>query len=424
MSINLAVVSLAIAGIYAVGLVILRAPIFSSLISNKDLFKQILIIHVDLSVLYWMLNIISHEIIQDINNRKNIFIQTTQNLALFSLVLVGLSPLARETDCYLNNYIPILHNVIFISGLGLFMSCQTLIAIMGLVLARSITIKAISVSIIISILSFIISAYKINFIEYELDHYTFYEWLFWGGGHLLQFVYCSGMIIIWCVLFNLDSKQSSIAALILINTLLMLPGLLVQLYYPINSSEYIDFYTQHMKYFGGLIPTIACCIIVFFYYSYQKSQSYLINSKVYVVSFWLSVLLFFVGGLLGILISGVNVTIPAHYHGGIVGITIAFMGYAYLKVSNGDDNFPAKKAITQLWLYAIGQLIHILALAYSGGYGALRKNPDGTLVYEAKIAMSVMGVGGMIAIIAGLMFVMIYAKSYFSYKRTEGTNIL
>ena len=39
---------------------------------------------------------------------------------------------------------------------------------------------------------------------------------------------------------------------------------------------------------------------------------------------------FGIGGLIGFLISGSNVTIPAHYHGSIVGVTLALMGVCYL----------------------------------------------------------------------------------------------
>lgn len=48
----------------------------------------------------------------------------------------------------------------------------------------------------------------------------------------------------------------------------------------------------------------------------------------------LSFLLFAFSGIIGLLISVVHVTIPAHYHGSIVGITIAIMGYVCLRVND------------------------------------------------------------------------------------------
>ncbi|WP_225538082.1 hypothetical protein [Wolbachia endosymbiont of Mansonella perstans] len=46
-----------------------------------------------------------------------------------------------------------------------------------------------------------------------------------------------------------------------------------------------------------------------------------------------SFVLFICGGMLGMLTIEGNVTIPAHYHGSVVGITIAFMNLSVAKTS-------------------------------------------------------------------------------------------
>ena len=51
--------------------------------------------------------------------------------------------------------------------------------------------------------------------------------------------------------------------------------------------------------------------------------------RAYASALILSLILFAAGGTLGLMISGQNVGIPAHYHGQIVGITLALMGLAY-----------------------------------------------------------------------------------------------
>ena len=152
-----------------------------------------------------------------------------------------------------------------------------------------------------------------------------------------------------------------------------------------------------------------------------------------------SILVFFAGGLIGVLISGINLSIPAHYHGSIVGISIAFLGFAYifcfrdsvfaipdqtlskklftfslsLKQSNYVSNSPSnysKWPNIQLIVITFGQLLHIAGLALAGGYGILRKNPDGEIALAAKFYMGMLGGGGLIAIIGGLMFVYICVK--------------
>ena len=151
-----------------------------------------------------------------------------------------------------------------------------------------------------------------------------------------------------------------------------------------------------------------------------------------------SVLVFFAGGLIGVLISGINLSIPAHYHGSIVGISIAFLGFAYIFCFHDSVTIPAqtlsrklftfspspKQSIVggnslfsyskwpniQLVIITFGQLLHIAGLALAGGYGILRKNPDGEIALAAKFYMGMLGGGGLIAIIGGLMFVYICVK--------------
>jgi hypothetical protein len=55
-------------------------------------------------------------------------------------------------------------------------------------------------------------------------------------------------------------------------------------------------------------------------------------------------------------------------------------------------------------------VLHIGGLAWSGGYGVLRKDPSTALSIKAKISMGIMGLGGMLAVIGGLMFVVICVR--------------
>ncbi|RYE12673.1 MAG: hypothetical protein EOP34_10370 [Rickettsiales bacterium] len=122
----------------------------------------------------------------------------------------------------------------------------------------------------------------------------------------------------------------------------------------------------------------------------------------------MSMILFFIGGIIGLLIVNINVTIPAHYHGAIVGVTIAIMGICYRFVDIlYNIKINKKWQIIQSYIYGGGQLLHILALGFSGGYGALRKTPGAELNFKAKISMGIMGLGGLTAIIGGIIFVIL-----------------
>ncbi|MGI4753462.1 MAG: hypothetical protein ACRYE8_07085 [Janthinobacterium lividum] len=54
---KLGIISLGFAGLYSVVLVVLRTPQLASFFLNPQIFKSALIIHVDLSVLIWLLSI-------------------------------------------------------------------------------------------------------------------------------------------------------------------------------------------------------------------------------------------------------------------------------------------------------------------------------------------------------------------------------
>ncbi len=146
--------------------------------------------------------------------------------------------------------------------------------------------------------------------------------------------------------------------------------------------------------------------------------------RVYVAALLMSLILFGGGGVLGLMINGQNVTIPAHYHGSIVGVTLALMGAAYAMLP--EFGYPSvarwRLAFWQPIIYGVGQLMHIGGLAYSGGYGVLRKTPDAaaSLPMNLKISMGIMGLGGTLAIIGGLLFVIVMGKACLHQRRATG----
>ncbi|CAN0560063.1 unnamed protein product, partial [Ectocarpus sp. 12 AP-2014] len=71
----------------------------------------------------------------------------------------------------------------------------------------------------------------------------------------------------------------------------------------------------------------------------------------------------------------------------------------------------------QVIILTVGQLLHVagLGLALAGGYGVLRKSPNGDIALSAKVYMGMVGGGGLIAIIGGLMFVYICVRNLYQF---------
>ena len=128
-----------------------------------------------------------------------------------------------------------------------------------------------------------------------------------------------------------------------------------------------------------------------------------------------SLLLFAAGGLIGFMIRGSDVRVPAHYHGSIVGVTLALMGLAYALLPRlGFAEVRGRIAVAQPWLYAGGQLLHIVGLLWSGGYGVQRKVAGAEQALRSPqeiFGMGLMGLGGLVAIVGGMLFIVVVLRA-------------
>ena len=136
----------------------------------------------------------------------------------------------------------------------------------------------------------------------------------------------------------------------------------------------------------------------------------------------LSVSVFGLGGTLGLFIDGADTRTPAHYHGVLGGINLAFMGlfYAFFLPLMGRGVEATRPVRLSVWFYATGQFLHVLGLFLAGGYGAPRKTAGvaGSIdSLGAQIGLYGLGVGAVIAVIGGVMFVWIAARASIGYPK-------
>jgi heme/copper-type cytochrome/quinol oxidase subunit 1 len=178
--------------------------------------------------------------------------------------------------------------------------------------------------------------------------------------------------------------------------------------FDVGSAEHVLFFTSHMQYAGGLAATPLALVLL---YGLWRAPPATPNARGLRAALFSSIALFVIGGCIGFMIRGANVTIPAHYHGSIVGVTLAFMGLTYYLLPKLGYSEPNPKwLMAQPLVYGGGQLLHIAGLAWSGGYGVQRKVAGSEQVLEGlerKISMGLMGAGGLIAIIGGIIFIVI-----------------
>jgi len=250
-----------------------------------------------------------------------------------------------------------------------------------------------------------------------LDSRIYYELVFWGGGHVLQFAYTLLMLVGWLWLVSAIGARLPLSPRVV--TLLFAIALLsvfltpiTYLAYDVTSVEHHRMQTLLMRFGGGLvIPPIALAVS----WALWRMPRVAPESRPLRSSLIASLVLFSAGGLIGFLITGSNVRIPAHYHGCIVGVTLAMMGVVYHLLPRFGFAAPRSRVATwQPGVYGAGQLMHIIGLVWSGGYGVQRKVAGAEQVLRStqeNLGMGLMGLGGLVAIVGGVMFVVIVLRA-------------
>lgn len=420
----LALVSLVFAGIYSLLLVLARTPAVQEIIPFLDFFHISLVVHVDLSVLIWLLSMAG--VFWSLSSRREMPLWDRASfwLAAAGTAIVIVSPFLGAGDPLMNNYVPLLRHPLFYIGLGMFTAgiFSHLVRCMltrdhdktldgagalrfGATLAALITAVA--------ILAFLASLLGM---PADMDGQVYFEFLFWGGGHVLQFSYTLLMMLAWIILSSNSGCDFELTPRLALTFLLILalPVLTVPFFYiahDIVSPGHRLAFTELMKY-GGLscLPLGAAVVASF------RGASKPIGEARYLRSALISsIVLFAVGGFLGFMISGLDIVIPAHYHGSTVGVTIAFMGLAYYLMPRlGFGAIPERMAFWQPIIYGSGQLMHIIGLAWSGGYGVQRKTAglaQGVDRLGEVAGMGLMGLGGLVSVIGGLLFLIVAYRS-------------
>jgi len=411
----LGVLALIGSGVLAVLLVLSRTPGIQDVFPLKDLFRAALVVHVDLSVAVWFMAFAA--VIWSAVGGAGCAGLGWLGFALAALgtALMSVSPFFPGAEPVLNNYIPVLKQPLFFAALWIFAAGSTLTVLRALITIWPLGLRAEplrlgaflgAVAAALALLAFYWSAAAVPWIDAVL----YYEVLFWGGGHALQFQHSLLMIVAWLWIAAQLGQPWPLSprALAVLFWLAAVPLLAVPAIYwlvPVGSLPHVELFAKLMiwghPYMGPLVVLAALLLWRARGLPDEPAKS----------AFVASFVLFLLGGVLGYMIHGVNVVIPAHYHGSTVGVTLAFMGLTYVLLPElGFARAEGRLAVWQPYVYGGGQLVHVLGLAWSGGYGVQRKvaGADQFLTtLPQKVGMGMMGLGGLIAVIGGLMFVVV-----------------
>jgi cytochrome c oxidase subunit I len=429
----LGLLALIVSGLFSVLLVLSRTPGLNNILPVAEFFRVALVVHVDLSVLVWFVAIAG--LLWSLNDSRRHLGAAWTALALCGTgaALMALAPLQGHAEAIMANYIPVLQNAAFIGGLLLFALGAAVLVLRSLVDAPKIGLapdaaaalrfglNASAVATAVALLAF---GWSYAVLPQGLAGKAYYEILFWGGGHALQFTWTLLMLVAWLWLAGACGARVPLSPRI---TLILFALALVSVFvtplaylaYDIATVEHRNLHTWAMRIGGGLaILPIGLGVAL----GLRGTGRVEPRQRPLRAALLASMALFAAGGVIGVFIAGSDVRVPAHYHGCIVGVTLALMGLVYLLLPQLGYRAPQGRVATwQPLLYGAGQLLHILGLVWSGGYGVQRKvaGAEQVLRSTSEVAgMGLMGLGGLIAIVGGLLFIVVALGAMRPERRT------
>lgn len=411
----LALVALALSTVCALLLVAARAPLPGGVAGSALWFRGALVLHVSLAVVVWFLACAAGfwTLAADAAGRLRWSALASAALGVTAMVAALLAGGAAPV---LANYVPVLNSGLFLAGLALFgagVAACALASIGGALrrrpgqarpLWRCGAALSIGVALLAGAALGAVLAERAGAGPGPLD----FEVLAWAPGHILQFMHVVLLMSVWCVLGERAlgrplAPRGVLLALLCAAAAPALAAPLILLAWPADGAAFRHAFTSLMAW--GSWPAPALLALILLRQLARGGRAALAAALPLV----LSALLFLLGCGFGAAIRGESLMVPAHYHGTVGAVTLAYMtlGYALLPAF-GLAPPGGRLARWQPPLYGAGLIILASALAWSGWLGVPRKtlHVDVIVQYPAYFAaMGLAGLGGLFAISGAALFV-------------------
>ncbi len=440
----LAILSLVFAGIFALLIAISRTPFVQDIFDiEKNFFYVGLAVHVGLSAVIWFFTFMA--VVWTMISAGFMGVQLfNPRLGWSGFCLSALGTVCLIVTVFIgggrplqNNYVPVVIHPLYFAGLllfgtGIFLTAvNTILTILkgkregttkGSLSPIPFGALASAVVVIVAIICVGLAYYSItsNLALTEAGYWkdVYYEYLFWGGGHTLQYANTLGMLTVWVLLIHWIFKQSpmndsTLKVMLSIPFFFSFLGPLVYLITDIDGSMHRESFRFLMRYpIAPPVLIITLSILIFIVRRKSEKAAEKVKKLPWgdpaFSSLVLSVIVFMVGGLFGYLITDANFKVSSHYHGSIGAVTLAFMGLTYYLLPVLKRDIASKKvARIQPYLYGIGQFLFIFGLFWAGSHGVQRKTygDQQELNNFGKIAgMILSGSGGLLAVIGGAAY--------------------
>lgn len=400
---SLSLFSLLLAGFFGLLIALTRTPAVS-LLKSPELFYHFLVGHVTFSITLWLMSFtLAYWHYKE--GRKG---RVAPPATLLGMLLLSLSCLLPYGEPYLNNYIPVIDSPIFYTGLSVFLFGFLLEVLQRLKNLKEITSsenphQLYHISLLLGLLTILSMIISLFVTHAEGGTKLYFEKLFWIPGHLQQFMYASVMLVSWHELFRRSSGvELSFAVLSAVNFLLFTSCL------PLLSGFFTDIFSQEFRLLTvmsfGL--GIGVPVLVHTYYILKNLKLSINVSNLALLS---SISVYYVGEAIAYMGMQSDLTVPAHYHGVVSAVSIAFMGLAYYLLKDQLGYIDWEK-LAKLQPIILGMGINLIVLGFymAGRMGAPRKTYGFEYAVNERIltALNLVGFGGLITVIGGILFVL------------------
>ncbi len=399
------VISIGTGGGFALMTAVARTPFVSDHI-DPSLFYHWLIGHVDTALIIGLFSFL-------IFLWHKVFGREARSYELFLasggfIMIAGSSALGLGKPVH-NNYLPTLLHPVFFVGVLLFLGGVLLTALrfipvsIGALRGREPVSFVLGVSLWLSLLLFISGLLSLPYSGDMEEVYLSLERTYWFPGHIHQFINASILMAVWFLLVRIAGMELPVIFARLSVLFLFFP--MVYILVQFLGWDPLDQRSVRLTTYGyavGIgIPTIATSVYILFRAGARKSP--------YSIVLVVSALLYLVGAMIGYLIAGSDLRIPAHYHGVIASILTGVMGltYHFLKELGFRRELPSLIR-WQPALYGIGMILFVVALFWAGYFGAPRKTFGTAYIDSLKvyIFMGLMGAGSVVSVLSGAVFVL------------------
>ncbi len=422
----LAFLAMGISTLFAFLLVMLRTPFINPGWIDDRFFTHALVLHVDFAVIIWFLSFAG--VLWSLFSRSR-WLQAGWLALLFAFAGVGMilaAAFGSQSEVMLSNYIPVLKTPLFLAGLVSFGAGMLVLVLTsvgrGKRTVSSFGCHCAGIAVLTALLVLLWTVFS-PVLDSSNAHY--FEDLFWGTGHVLQFSYMLLMLVAWLQLARLAGirlpQDGLLRGLFLLAVIPLVSVLFIHLQFLPGSAAYRHAYTELMRYGSWPVAMLLGGILLF------RLRQRLANTNTWAgLALFFSVVLFAVGLFAGTLIRADNVLVTAHYHGTVGAVTLSFMGLSYYLLPRLGANTPAAGPVrVQIGMYGSGMLLLIAGLFWSGLHDVPRKTPGAEHLSNniagngAEIfGMLLMGMGGLIGLSATILFLFLAARSLWPVQQT------